>query len=742
VSFIVTNVATVTSSPSAVNYSSFGVNATGDVGAGGDVDRVEITTQSGFARFSDVDDLIVGGVSPSLAGIRAVVTGSVGASAGDTLTLADLDAPEVMLAANGQVVLHALGPTADIIITVDRDAAIAPTGLIDFIASRDILLGTAGAGFSNDVRTGSEVRLAALRNIVVAGTTRVASDDFGTNTGGDARVFASGAAFTLESGASFGSSGTASADTLIQAPHPNGVILRGALFSTSGDVTLQSMPHLVIDTTGTVSAPLGSVIIETLNSTPNIDLGPATDASATGIELSDAEIDRILSPVLSLETFIGVITVSQPISFAGELQLRTPNFFTATGTGSLTAPTLRFVHTFSSPKTWTITPTTIQITGGAPVPYSATTLFAESIPGGMASGNGNDTFLVTPSPTTTINVDGNLPTPPAVPGDSLVFNLTGVVAPVLNATLTANGYQGSFVSANRQPVNFADIESIVDGPVDLVISKSDGVATATAGTPITYTITVNNPNPSSVTTANVADTFPPQLTGVTWNCAPSAGSTCTAAGSGNINDTISLAANGSVTYTATGTISPSATGSLVNTATLTAATDTNATNNSATETTPLVAESNLVLTKTADTPSVLPGGELTFTITLRNSGPSDAANVELTDALPAGTILSSFTAPPGYTCVTGATITCSRTTLPPSATPDTFTLVVRVDAATPPGTVITNTVTATSTSTDPSANTATATITVSAAPAGIPTLSQWMLLLLSAALAFAAIRRA
>ena len=48
----------------------------------------------------------------------------------------------------------------------------------------------------------------------------------------------------------------------------------------------------------------------------------------------------------------------------------------------------------------------------------------------------------------------------------------------------------------------------------------------------------------------MADTFPAVLT-CTWTCVGAGGGTCTASGSGNINDTVNLPAGGSVTYTAT-----------------------------------------------------------------------------------------------------------------------------------------------------------------------------------------------
>src|SRR5690242_13661222 len=51
--------------------------------------------------------------------------------------------------------------------------------------------------------------------------------------------------------------------------------------------------------------------------------------------------------------------------------------------------------------------------------------------------------------------------------------------------------------------------------VDLGITKTDGVATATPGGSVTYTITASNASAIGATGATVADTFPASLT-ATW----------------------------------------------------------------------------------------------------------------------------------------------------------------------------------------------------------------------------------
>jgi uncharacterized repeat protein (TIGR01451 family) len=188
---------------------------------------------------------------------------------------------------------------------------------------------------------------------------------------------------------------------------------------------------------------------------------------------------------------------------------------------------------------------------------------------------------------------------------------------------------------------------------DLSITKTDGVTTATPGGSVTYTITASNATGDPVTGANVADTFPAACTSVTWSCVGAGGGTCTAAGSGNINDTIDLPTGASATYTATCNISASAVGTLSNTATISSAiTDPTPGNNSATDTDTLVPQAELSITKTDGVTTATPGGSVTYTITASNAGPSDAPGSTVADTFPA--VLTGT-----WTCVGAGGGTCT-----------------------------------------------------------------------------------
>ena len=86
---------------------------------------------------------------------------------------------------------------------------------------------------------------------------------------------------------------------------------------------------------------------------------------------------------------------------------------------------------------------------------------------------------------------------------------------------------------------------------DLAITNDDGTLVYVAGGHLTYTVTVSNFGPSDVVGGNVSNLFPPQLQNIAWTCAGSAGTSCSAAGTGDINDLVTIPSGGSVTYVIT-----------------------------------------------------------------------------------------------------------------------------------------------------------------------------------------------
>jgi uncharacterized repeat protein (TIGR01451 family) len=185
---------------------------------------------------------------------------------------------------------------------------------------------------------------------------------------------------------------------------------------------------------------------------------------------------------------------------------------------------------------------------------------------------------------------GNISAPVTLPPSGAVtFTATGTISPSATGTLanTATATVPGGVTDPSPANNSATDSDTLTPQADFSITKTDGALAATPGGAITYTIQVTHGGPSASGAATVTDAFPAAVTGVTWTCTASAGSTCAPSGSGNISSPVTLLVGGTATFTASGVVSPSATGTLSNTAQVAApggVTDPVAGNNAATDT--------------------------------------------------------------------------------------------------------------------------------------------------------------
>jgi uncharacterized repeat protein (TIGR01451 family) len=252
---------------------------------------------------------------------------------------------------------------------------------------------------------------------------------------------------------------------------------------------------------------------------------------------------------------------------------------------------------------------------------------------------------------------------------------------------------------------------------DMVVTKVDTPDPANAGSDLTYTITITNNGPDVAANASWSDTLPAGTTFVSlpavagWTCTPGATVSCS-------NPSFAV---GSAVFTLTVHIDPNVAAGTVlsNTATTTSATgEGNAGDETATATTTVTTSADLSVTK-VDTPDpVNAGNQITYTVTVTNAGPSNAASVTLSDAIPAGTTFAFLAAPGAWVCpVPGASgpVVCTHASLPVGTS--VFTIKVIVDPTTTAGTVLTNTATVSSSATsDPNTGNevATATTTVDA----------------------------
>jgi uncharacterized repeat protein (TIGR01451 family) len=281
-------------------------------------------------------------------------------------------------------------------------------------------------------------------------------------------------------------------------------------------------------------------------------------------------------------------------------------------------------------------------------------------------------------------------------------NAANAVTVGSNNVSDAPGGNGSgtaqFSIAPDPSVCRADLEIVKTAPTGVI-----------AGKDTTYDLLVTNHGPDTAQSVVVSDPLPAGLTFV------SASSGCTAAG-GTVTCTLpSLAVGASTTFHITAHVSPSAKGSISNTATVTSSTpDPNPPNNTSTKKIDLKGATDLSIVKKASVSTTQPGGQVIYTLLVKNAGPSDATGVTVTDPPPAGLTYASASASQG-TCTVGAKLSCSLGDLAAGGTAQ---VLVTASVATSASGALTNTATVTGDQNDPdpSNNTSTAKVNVVPGP--------------------------
>lgn len=271
--------------------------------------------------------------------------------------------------------------------------------------------------------------------------------------------------------------------------------------------------------------------------------------------------------------------------------------------------------------------------------------------------------------------------------------LTDLLFAVSATTVTEQGTDDEPNSASDTlgVTQLADVRVVKTAPTEPVV----------AGTEMEWTISVENAGPSAARNVIVADTFPAGFTLTEVSGAGCSALPCTL-------DWVNFGPSLAAKITVTGKVDASfADDTLTNVATITTTTpDTFTLDNRAAATADIRREADLVVTKTA-TPAVA-GSDASFTITIRNDGPSDATTVAFADTMPIGFDALAVSHP--GCAITGDLVSCGIGTLAPDDEVE-VTIDGKVKPGQPAGNLI-NTVVVTSATPDPNGATAAATMGV------------------------------
>jgi uncharacterized repeat protein (TIGR01451 family) len=249
------------------------------------------------------------------------------------------------------------------------------------------------------------------------------------------------------------------------------------------------------------------------------------------------------------------------------------------------------------------------------------------------------------------------------PTQSVAFTINVVLSsPYTGAQPLSN--TATVASVNEVDTNSANNTSTASTPVTishLNVVKTHSTPNYTPGSTGTYTVVVTNTGPSTASAVNVSDTLPTGVT-LTGNvtCATAGTAACgTVAGTtGQASFTVtggSINVGGSLTLTVPVAFASSmTTNPIVNTA---LATDPASQNATGVISTPRTGVVGFTVAKTDGSATYTPGGTAIYVVTLTNAGPSDATNVTVTDALPAGLTLTA-----NASCVANGSATCGTVT--------------------------------------------------------------------------------
>ena len=265
-------------------------------------------------------------------------------------------------------------------------------------------------------------------------------------------------------------------------------------------------------------------------------------------------------------------------------------------------------------------------------------------------------------------------TAPCIVAGGVVTCAIGTLAAGASASFTVNFTSNAAVDVNDAATvtsstpdpnpanNTATGRVSFIGVADLALIKTGAPGPVTAGTNLTYTMTVTNNGPSTAPNVALADILPAEvkLVSATSPQGSCSGTTTPGTPPPVICNLGSLVNGGVATVTVVVTVNADTPNGriLINNASVASSfSDPNNANNNATANTLVQTRADLAVVKTSDAPSYKPSSLITYTVTVTNNGPSNALAVAVTDNLPT-TKQAIYLSDTGGCTKSGLTLTC------------------------------------------------------------------------------------
>jgi len=241
-------------------------------------------------------------------------------------------------------------------------------------------------------------------------------------------------------------------------------------------------------------------------------------------------------------------------------------------------------------------------------------------------------------------------------GASASMALNATVDPLTQGkTITNSASRGPFDQTDLVPANdTAQLPVTVQFDSDLAVTKTVDNPSPGVGSAVFFRVTLANNGPADASNVQVLDIIPGNLT--LTSATPSVGNYNSATGIWTVP---ALANGASATLDIKASVNQVSSGvTITNIAQIIASTppDLNTSNNLASVDLfiPLKVDADLAVTKTTSNSIPMAGDTVRWTITVKNNGPGDATNVQLSDLLPSGLTYSGSTPSQGaYVTATG-----------------------------------------------------------------------------------------